>query len=111
MYESETLRVGIALMTSKVMREKIDFDKEMTLMVERFRRFMKSHKKKMTSKEKEEMKMTLLKKGDKSKDKSSRIDEQCLKCDGFGHIASMCSNLKYKKEGDVMIASWSDSEV
>ena len=49
-------------LTSIVERKDIDSDEEVTLMVERFRRFMKSHKKRMTSKVKEEKKITLSKK-------------------------------------------------
>ena len=97
MWESETLRAGIASVTSKVESKEFDSDEKVTLMIKRFRRFMKSQKKGMSSKVKEEKKMTLLKKDKASKDFSSRIDDPCLKCGGFGHIPSMCGNLKHKK--------------
>ena len=50
-------------MTSKMERKENDSDEEVTLMIGRFRRFMKSHKKRMTSKVKEEKNMTSSKKG------------------------------------------------
>ena len=42
MSESETLRAGIASVTSNVERKAIDFNEEVTLLIERFKRFMKS---------------------------------------------------------------------
>ncbi|KAK1556602.1 hypothetical protein Q3G72_008555 [Acer saccharum] len=43
-------------LTSKVERKEIDSDEEVTLLIKRFRRFMKSQKRGMTSKVKEEKK-------------------------------------------------------
>ena len=111
MSKSETFRAGIASVTSNVERKAIDSDKEVTLMIERFKRFMKSQKKGLTSKVKEEKKMTLLKKDEASKDYSSRIDDPCLECGELGHFAYMCGNLKYKKGREAMITTWSVSEV
>ena len=50
-------------LTSKMERKENDSDEEVTLMIGRFKRFMKSHKKRMTSKVKDEKNMTSSKKG------------------------------------------------
>ncbi|KAK0578051.1 hypothetical protein LWI29_004251 [Acer saccharum] len=101
---------GNALKASKVEKEESDdSDKNMALLMRRFKKFYKSEKKGFGSKGQDLKKKAPFKKFEPRQEKSKRKGIQCYDCGGRGHIAPDCGNLKNKK-GKVMATTWSGSD-
>ncbi|KAK0576898.1 hypothetical protein LWI29_025040 [Acer saccharum] len=102
---------GIALKASNVEKEENDdSDKEMALLMRRFKKFYKSKKKGFRSKGQDLKKKTPFKKFEPRQEKTERKGVQCYECSGIGHFTLDCANHKNKKKRKVMAATWSGSD-
>ena len=102
---------GIALKVSKVEKEdNNDSDDDMALLMRRFMKFIKFEKKGFGSKCQDLKKKAPFNKFEPRQEKSERKEIQCFEYGGIGHIAPDYGNLKNKKKGKVMAATWSGSD-
>ena len=84
----------------------VDLDEDMTLLLKRFKKFVKFKKKDFGSKG-NDLKMKAKLKDDEPKQTKGI---QCYKCGGFGHISPECSNLKDRRKGKAMATSLSEDK-
>jgi hypothetical protein len=107
---------------SEIEREESNSDKEIYLLLERFKRYVKlttspSKKKKTsalkTSKhhKKEGISIEDMGLNDKpSQEVFSREGNHCYECGGFGHVSSECGNLKDRRKGKALATLWDKYE-
>ena len=108
---------------SEIEREESNSDKEIYLLLERFKRYVKlttsPSKKKKTSAlkiskhhKKEGISIEDMGLNDKpSQEVFSREGNHCYECGGFGHVSSECGNLKDRRKGKALATLWDNMKM